>query len=42
MIAVLALSLAVGAADAAPPRNAWFFWPWSGTVLGTAKFTFIP
>jgi hypothetical protein len=24
------------------PRNAWFFWPWGGTVLGHAKFTFIP
>jgi hypothetical protein len=23
------------------PRNTWFFWPWSGTVLGHAKFTFI-
>jgi len=23
------------------PRNAWFFWPWGGTVLGHAKFTFI-
>jgi len=23
------------------PRNAWFFWPWSGTTLGQAKFTFI-
>ena len=23
------------------PHNAWFFWPWSGTVLGHAKFTFI-
>src|SRR5213593_986494 len=21
------------------PRNAWFFWPWGGTVLGHAKFT---
>jgi hypothetical protein len=24
------------------PRNSWFVWPWSGTVLGNAKFTFIP
>jgi hypothetical protein len=25
------------------PRNAWFFWPWdAGSVLGHAKFTFIP
>jgi hypothetical protein len=24
------------------PRNAWFAWPWSGIVLGNAKFTFIP
>ncbi len=25
------------------PRNTWFFWPWDrGTVLGQAKFTFIP
>ena len=24
------------------PRNALFFWPWSGTVLGNTKFTFIP
>jgi hypothetical protein len=23
------------------PQNAWFFWPWSSTVLGQAKFTFI-
>ena len=23
------------------PRNAVFFWPWGGTVLGHAKFTFI-
>ena len=23
------------------PRNAWFVWPWSGTVLGRAQFTFI-
>ena len=23
------------------PHNAWFFWPWSGTALGLAKFTFI-
>jgi hypothetical protein len=23
------------------PHNAWFFWPWSGIVLGQAKFTFI-
>ena len=23
------------------PRNTWFFWPWSGAVLGHAKFTFI-
>lgn len=23
------------------PRSAWFFWPWGGTVLGHAKFTFI-
>ena len=23
------------------PHNAWFFWPWSGTALGQAKFTFI-
>jgi hypothetical protein len=23
------------------PRNAWFFWPWGGTILGHAKFTFI-
>ncbi len=24
------------------PHNAWFFWPWGGTALGQAKFTFIP
>jgi hypothetical protein len=25
------------------PRNTWFFWPWDrGSVLGMAKFTFIP
>jgi hypothetical protein len=25
------------------PRNAWFLWPWDrGSVLGRAKFTFIP
>jgi len=24
------------------PRNALFFWPWGGTTLGHAKFTFIP
>jgi hypothetical protein len=23
------------------PRNAWFFWPWSGTTLGQARFTFV-
>ena len=23
------------------PHNAWFFWPWGGTALGQAKFTFI-
>jgi hypothetical protein len=23
------------------PHNAWFFWPWGGSVLGQAKFTFI-
>jgi uncharacterized protein DUF4390 len=23
------------------PRNAWFLWPWSGAILGHAKFTFI-
>jgi hypothetical protein len=23
------------------PHNAWFFWPWGGTVFGQAKFTFI-
>jgi hypothetical protein len=23
------------------PHNGWFFWPWSGAVLGHAKFTFI-
>jgi hypothetical protein len=23
------------------PHNTWFFWPWSGTALGQAKFTFI-
>jgi len=23
------------------PHNTWFFWPWSGTTLGQAKFTFI-
>ena len=26
----------------ARPRNAVFFWPWGGTILGHAKFTFIP
>jgi hypothetical protein len=26
----------------ARPRNALFFWPWGGTTLGHAKFTFIP
>ena len=25
----------------ARPQSAWFLWPWSGTVLGHAKFTFI-
>jgi hypothetical protein len=24
------------------PRNALFFWPWGGAILGHAKFTFIP
>ncbi len=25
------------------PHNAWFFWPWErGSLLGLAKFTFIP
>src|SRR5262245_5311238 len=24
------------------PRNGFFFWPWSGTILGNATFTFIP
>jgi hypothetical protein len=25
------------------PRDGWFFWPWDqGSVLGDAKFTFIP
>lgn len=23
------------------PRNAWVMWPWGGTALGQAKFTFI-
>ena len=23
------------------PHNAWFIWPWGGTALGLAKFTFI-
>jgi hypothetical protein len=23
------------------PHSAWFFWPWGGTALGQAKFTFI-
>jgi len=23
------------------PRNAWVFWPWGGTALGQAKFTFV-
>ena len=23
------------------PRNAWFFWPWGGALLGQAKFTFV-
>jgi len=23
------------------PHNAWFFWPWGGTALGQATFTFI-
>lgn len=23
------------------PHNGWFFWPWGGTALGHAKFTFI-
>ena len=23
------------------PHSAWLFWPWSGTALGQAKFTFI-
>lgn len=23
------------------PHNGWFIWPWSGTTLGHAKFTFI-
>ena len=23
------------------PRNAWFFWPWGGAILGHASFTFI-
>jgi uncharacterized protein DUF4390 len=23
------------------PHNTWFFWPWSGTTLGQARFTFI-
>jgi len=23
------------------PHNAWLFWPWGGTALGQAKFTFI-
>jgi hypothetical protein len=23
------------------PRNSWLFWPWGGTALGQAKFTFI-
>lgn len=23
------------------PHNAWWFWPWGGTALGQAKFTFI-
>ena len=23
------------------PHSTWFFWPWSGTALGQAKFTFI-
>ena len=23
------------------PRNAWFFWPWGGAILGHANFTFI-
>ena len=23
------------------PHNTWFFWPWSGTTLGQAKFTFL-
>jgi hypothetical protein len=23
------------------PHNAWFFWPWGGTALGQAKFTFV-
>jgi hypothetical protein len=23
------------------PHNGWFIWPWSGAVLGHAKFTFI-
>jgi hypothetical protein len=27
----------------AQPRSAWFFWPWDrGSILGLAKFTFIP
>ena len=24
------------------PHNAWFFWPWGGSAIGQAKFTFIP
>jgi hypothetical protein len=23
-----------------PPRTGWFVWPWGGTVLGHAAFTF--
>jgi len=23
------------------PHNAWWFWPWGGTALGQAKFTFV-
>jgi Domain of unknown function (DUF4390) len=23
------------------PHSGWFFWPWGGTALGLAKFTFI-
>jgi Domain of unknown function (DUF4390) len=30
-----------GGVDDARPRNVWVFWPWAGTTLGQAKFTFV-